>query len=360
MSYRPQMSFFNAEDPAEYPIPNIEPAHFWSRSRSDIAQLRKTFIRQWLLASIELWIVIFLIVTLYFGTGHDPNRYTINLDVAIVDFDGDVAGRYFLNAFRQSAPGNSTLNWRYKGPDDYNNNVDDTRREVDDGYVWAIVVLRPHTTSQINRLLSAFLNTSTSLTSPFATLLPVLVTYEDGRNTFTVNNYVLPPIRSALAIASAQYSQMLRKELVSALQTSSNPSVNRNIQLSNALQLESLFANPLAVQYQNLHPGFPYVGQLASTLGYIYLYLISALTVGGAIQFLSVFGERSDRSNDLIVGFFCSSGKNLLYGFDCLSCFQRFFSSFHHIFHLFADCSLVLWYRFRQSIHALLDVQLAR
>ena len=291
MFSRKRLGFVNAEDPEEYKTPNIQPVHFWSRSHPDIAKLRKTFIVQWLFASIELWILIFLIVTLYFGAGQNPNQYTDNLDVAIVDFDGDVAGRYFLNAFRQSAPGNSTLNWRYKGIGDYNNNVEDTRSEVDNGYVWAIVVLRPNTTRFINATLSTFVNTSISITSPFSTVLPVLVTYEDGRSTFSINNYVLPPIRSALAVANARYSQMLRQQLTSALLTSSNASVDRNIQLSNTFQLGSFLANPLSAKYQNLHPALPFVGQFATTLGYIYLYLISSLVVSGAIRFVSVFGK---------------------------------------------------------------------
>lgn len=291
MFSRRRLGFVNAEDPEEYRTPNIEPVHFWSRSRPDIAKLRKTFFFQWIIASIELWILIFLIVTLYFGAGHNPNQYTNNIDVAIVDFDGDLAGQYFVNAFRQSAPGNSTLHWRYKGIGDYNNNVEDTRSEVDHGYVWAIVVIRPNTTRSINATFSSFVNTSTSISSPFASIPPVLVTYEDGRNVFSINNYVLPPIRSALAVANAQYSQMLRQQLAAAVLTSSNSSVDRNIQLLNTFQLGSFLANPLSAKYQNLHPALPYVGQFATTLGYIYLYLISALVVGGAIRFLSVFGK---------------------------------------------------------------------
>ena len=33
------------------------------------------------------------------------------------------------------------------------------------------------------------------------------------------------------------------------------------------------------------------LGQLATTLGYIYLYLVSGLIVGGAIKFIGPFGK---------------------------------------------------------------------
>jgi hypothetical protein len=258
MLYR--SSYIVAEDPASYITPNIEPVHIWSSSRKDIVTLRKTFFRQWFFASIELWIVIFLVSALYLGTGQNPSRYANNLDVAIVDFDGDLAGYYFLNAFQQSLPGNLTLNWHYKHPSDYTNNVDNTQYDVENGKVWAIVVLRPNTTRLINESLSALLTTTVSLTSPFASTLPILVTYEDGRNSFTVNNYVLPPIRSAIATGNARYGQILREELIANLSSSSSSSVNRNSQLKNVFQLGSLLAEPLSAAYQNLHPAFPFVG----------------------------------------------------------------------------------------------------
>jgi hypothetical protein len=254
------VSYAIAEDPASYALPNIQPVHFFGSSRKDIVQLRKQFLRQWIFASVELWILIFLIATLYLGAGHNPNRYTINLDVALVDFDRDIAGYYFLNAFRQTAPGNSTLHWRYKHPDDYSNNIDNTPHDVEDGQVWASVALRSDTTRLINKSLSALINTTTLLTSPFITTPPILVTYEQGRNSYTVNNYLVPAIQSAIAMASARYGQFLRQELIGNLSFSSNSSVNRNLQLLNTFQLGSLLVDPLSVKYQNLHPASPHVG----------------------------------------------------------------------------------------------------
>ena len=261
--YYQRFTYINAEDPGEYAVPDVEPVHIWSRTRTDIAKIRKTFLHQWLFASIELYILIFLISTLYLGAGHNPNRYTRNLDVAVVDFDNDLASYYFLNAFRQSGPGNLSLNWRYKDQTDYDNNVDNARHDVENGYVWASVVLRPNTTRYINQTLAAFLNSSTLLNSPFAVISPILVTYETGRNSFTVSNFVLPPIRAAIAIATAQYGQMLRQQLIGTLSSSPNSSTNRTVQLFNTFQLGSLLADPLAATYQDFHPSSPYVGLLS-------------------------------------------------------------------------------------------------
>jgi len=249
-----------AEDPSSYPIPSILPVHFFSSLRKDVVALRPRFFGQWLFSSIQLWILIFVLCAMYFGAGHDPSSRTHNLNVAVVDFDGDQAGRFFLNAFRSTPAGNQTLYWRYKYPSDYDNSVSETQRDVDNGQVWASISLRPNTSSAINASLQALLSSTTALTSPFATTLPVLVIYEDGRSTYTVNNFLLPAIRSAIATATAAYGQSLRAALIANLSSSSISANNRNVQFLNTFQLGSLLSNPLNAQYNNLHPGLPYIG----------------------------------------------------------------------------------------------------
>jgi len=262
MPYRRQLSYVIAEDPASYATPDIEPVHIWWSSRKDIVALRKKFVVQWLLASIELWILIFIISALYLGSGHNPNRYTTNLDVAIVNFDGDLAGYYFFNAFQQSPSGNLTLHWHYKYPSDYNNNLGNAQSDVENGKVWATVVLLPNTTRLIDDSLSAFINTTTLLTSPFIFTPPISVTYESGRNSFTITNYVLPAIVSAIAVANFQYGQTLREQLVENLSSSSDSSSDRSLELLNTFQLGSLLVDPLAAKYHDIHPASPYVGLL--------------------------------------------------------------------------------------------------
>ena len=258
------------EDPASYPTPKVEPVYFWWSRRADIVALRKTFLRQWCLAMIELWFLIFVIASLYLGAGHDPSRYTGNLDVAVVTFDDSLASQYFLNGFRQSMPGNLTLGWRYKYADDYGNDIDRTRRDVEHGQVWATVVLRADTTRRINDSLNALTNGTDVLNSPFAALPPVLVTYEEGRNAFTINNFVLPPIRAAIARASAQYAQLLRRSLIGNLSAFNSPN-NRRAQLQNTYQLSSLLADPFTAMYDNLRPASPFVGSSSASLSHTML-----------------------------------------------------------------------------------------
>ncbi|CAF3496261.1 unnamed protein product [Rotaria sp. Silwood1] len=198
----------------------------------------------------------------YLGSEHNPNRYTGNIDVAIVDFDGDQAGSFFLDAFRSTPPGNLTLHWRFKYPDDFGNNVNETRQAVDDGQVWAIVVLRPNITATINKSLLALINSTTLVTYPFFNTLPVLVIYDEGRNAFTQNIFVLPPIHAAIVTANNRYSKTLRTTIISNLYSTSFLNNNRTLQLQNTLRLQRLITNPFAVEYNNLHRALLYVGML--------------------------------------------------------------------------------------------------
>ena len=279
-----QTGYIIAEDPS-YPTPDVEPEHLLWSKRRDIIEIRKTFLCQWLFAAVQLWILIFFMTIIYLGSGHNPNRYTTNLEVDIIDADGDLAGSCLINAFKQTPSGRLSLHWIYKNSNDYDPN------DVTDGKVWASVYLRSNTTKLINDSLVLFVNASTSLSSPFALQQPVIVTYESGRNVFTISNYVIPPIQAALAVANSKCGQIIRKELINYLYSSTNTSVNRTLQLLNVLQLESFFANPLPATYVNLHPGAPFVGQLATTLGYIYLYLVAGMIVGSTMVFLTPLGK---------------------------------------------------------------------
>ncbi|CAF3987151.1 unnamed protein product [Rotaria sp. Silwood1] len=265
MLQQQQSTRSSARTSALNPKTTTDFVHVWS-SRKDIADLRVQFIYQWIIGCVPLWIFIFIMCVFYLGSGHNPNRYTKNLDVAIVDFDGEQAGSFFLNAFRTTPPGNLTLHWEYKNPNDYGNSVNETPQAVDDGQVWAIVVLRPNITSTINKSLYALINSTTLVTYPFVNTPPVLVTYDEGRNPFTQNVFVLPPIRAAIATANKQYSQALRTTISSILSSTASLNSNRTLQLQNSLRLKQLLANPFAVQYTNLHPALPYVGMFESNI----------------------------------------------------------------------------------------------
>ncbi|CAF2053923.1 unnamed protein product [Rotaria magnacalcarata] len=129
------------------------------------------------------------------------------------------------------------------------------------GHIWAVVSLQANTSSSINASLLALINGTSLLTSPVVLSPPVLVVYEEGRNSYTMDYYVLPAIESAIATATAAYSQALSTVLINNLSSSLN-TANRTLQRLNPLALSSVIANLLNAQYNNLHPAYPYVGRV--------------------------------------------------------------------------------------------------
>ncbi|CAF0866267.1 unnamed protein product [Didymodactylos carnosus] len=146
-----------ADDPYSYPTPNIEPEHFWSK-RDDVKKVRRQVLFQWVFVSIQLWILIFLMAALYLGQGRNPDGYTRNLDVLVVNFDQELAGDFFIDAFEQSGPGSLTLHWHYRAPSDFSFDPNNTRMEVSKGKVWASVFIQQGTTQRINQTLEQLVN----------------------------------------------------------------------------------------------------------------------------------------------------------------------------------------------------------
>ena len=239
--------------------------HLWS-SRPDVAAIRRAFLCQWILGYIPLWIVIFIMCAFYFGAGVDPYNKTHNIGVDIVNFDQGEASNVLIDAFQSTPPGSLTLRWQYKSASDLDNRIEKAPAAVTDGTVWASVVLRPNVTAIIERTLSSLVQSTETLTYPFAKTLPIQVIYEEGRNTFAQNNFILPAIRSAIATASQSYSEMLRARAMSMLSSTTNPSINRTLQRQNILRLRRLFSDPLVAEYYNVHPASPFVGKSQTTV----------------------------------------------------------------------------------------------
>ncbi|CAF1142717.1 unnamed protein product, partial [Didymodactylos carnosus] len=211
-----------ADDPYSYPTPNIEPEHFWSK-RDDVKKVRRQVLFQWVFVSIQLWILIFLMAALYLGQGRNPDGYTRNLDVLVVNFDQELAGDFFIDAFEQSGPGSLTLHWHYRAPSDFSFDPNNTRMEI---------------------------------------------FYEEGRNPTGINNYMLPAIRTAIMVASQRYGQYLRSTLIQRILSANDNAIILN---SSLIYLTSyllpLLSNPLNYSQMNFHPAQPFIGQLATTLG---------------------------------------------------------------------------------------------
>jgi hypothetical protein len=191
----------------------------------------------------------------------------------VSNFDDGLAGTYFLEAFHETPPGNQTLNWIFQQPSDVSPTI---VTQIENGEAWASVYMNAGTSDRLNEVLQSVLNgipyNSTYLPSSATTIV-----YDEGRNFNTINGYVLPPIRAAIAMASARYSAYLQSQ---AAQLS-------NVTLPNviaSISAASILYSPFSYTNMNLHPAVPYASLLATTLGYLFLWLIMLAVVGLAIR----------------------------------------------------------------------------
>ncbi len=191
----------------------------------------------------------------------------------VTNFDNGTAGDYFIEAFHETPSGNQTLNWIFQNPSDISSSIVD---QIEDGRAWASVYMNAGTTDSLNQVLQSILNGNTSNISYLPSSATTIV-YDQGRNFNTVNGYVLPPIRAAIAVASADYSAYLQSQVIE----------QSNATLSNiiaSILIANVTYSPIGSTDMDIHPATPYAAFLATSLGYLFLWLIMTSLVGMAVR----------------------------------------------------------------------------
>jgi len=193
--------------------------------------------------------------------------------VFVTNFDNGTAGDYFIEAFHETPSGNQTLNWIFQNPSDISSSIVD---QIEDGRAWASVYMNAGTTDSLNQVLQSILAGNTSNISYLPSSATTIV-YDQGRNFNTVNGYVLPPIRAAIAVASADYSAYLQSQVIE----------QSNATLSNiiaSILIANITYSPIGSTDMDIHPATPYAAFLATSLGYLFLWLIMTSLVGMAVR----------------------------------------------------------------------------
>ncbi|CAF0866286.1 unnamed protein product [Didymodactylos carnosus] len=241
-----------------------------------MAKIRRSLLILWIRSSIPLWVLILLIALIYLGGVANPNHYTRNLDVLIVDSDQQLVGQYFTRAFQQSNLGNQTLHWIYG----QSMSIEQVIQEVLRGKVWAAVYLSAGVTEQVNYVIHSILNAKSSIVNPitYDPVNTVTIVYEEGRNAATYNGWILPPIRTVLQTLSNQISAYIQSDIAQSSNT-----FNLYTQLS-LIQLADITTSPIQYTLMNIHPASPYVSQLGTTLGYLFLWLLMVTLVGANVK----------------------------------------------------------------------------
>ena len=189
----------------------------------------------------------------------------------MANFDNGLAGTYFLEAFRNSPPGNQTLNWIFS-----QSSNDTLVDQIEDGKAWASVYMNAGTSDRLNQVIQSISTGNLSRLSYVPSSATTIV-YDQGRNFNTVNGYLLPPIRAAIAVASARYANYIQSQSVRR----SNATVANVIA---AVTLANIAYSPIGSTSINLHPAVPYVSFLATSLGYLFLWLTTASLVAMSVR----------------------------------------------------------------------------
>ncbi|CAF1663844.1 unnamed protein product [Adineta ricciae] len=254
------------------PSTTPSPRHIWSND-PETAKIRRSLIIFWIRSSIIFWILILLIALIYLGSGVNPLWHTTSLDVFVTNFDDGLAGSYFLSAFSNTPPGNQTLKWIFQQSSTLPTWLDE---QIEDANAWASVYMNAGTSAQLTQVLQSILSGNATGLS-YNPASAVTIVYDEGRNLNTINGYVLPPIKAAIAVASAQYAKYFQSQL----------SQYSNITLTNVITsilAASITHSPISYTNQNLHPATPYAAILATSLGYLFLWLIMLALVGVIIR----------------------------------------------------------------------------
>lgn len=191
------------------------------------------------------------------------------MDVFVANYDNGLAGTYLLDAFRNTPPGNQTLNWIFT-----ESSRDTLLDRIENGKAWGLVYMNAGTSDRLNQIIQSILDGNSSSVSYVPSSATTIV-YDQGRNLNTVNGYVLPPIRTAIAVASTRYASYIQSQAVRY----ANATVGNVI---TAIELTNVTYAPIGSTSINLHPAVPYVSFLATSLGYLFLWLtMTSLVVMG-------------------------------------------------------------------------------
>ncbi|CAF1072455.1 unnamed protein product [Didymodactylos carnosus] len=288
----------NAIRPFRYPVPVVEPIHFWSKApNSEISAARKQTIIKIVVITVMMWVLLFLVACIFIGGGHQVPYNTKHFHVIIIDYDQQQAGTVLVQSFQNSPPRELTLHWIFTSPSNYNPNY--PIYEVTHGKVWAAVSIKPGTTQLINSAIDSVFSNTIAM-SAISVPPTVDIFFQSGRSFATMFQFIVPPILAAIGRANGQYSQILETRLIQQLNAMSSSSSSLRVS-SSILNLSAVSSNPILFTLNDLAPIKHNVGQAASTIGYIFVYLLALISVASAIGISKSLSGKI-RIFDIVVG----------------------------------------------------------
>eukprot|EP01113_Clastostelium_recurvatum_P034694 TRINITY_DN4739_c0_g1_i2.p1 TRINITY_DN4739_c0_g1~~TRINITY_DN4739_c0_g1_i2.p1 ORF type:complete len:432 (-),score=62.72 TRINITY_DN4739_c0_g1_i2:63-1358(-) len=220
---------------------------------------RGMIIKTLIISHVAVLVLYFAAMCIYLGATFQPEVYSSNLKVKIVDFDHGVVGATFTQFMRGVASQPNALGYEFPPSSEYNDDPRELSRQVDQGTdkVYAAIYVRAGASS-------AYMNAlrdSTTLPSynPAAALTMI---YDESRNPL-LNGRVAAPLR---VISTTFVGMFATSRAPKVLSMALNDTQVATILLSHPYMI----AAPVSFTIQNLHPTLSSVLSPATNVGFIY------------------------------------------------------------------------------------------
>lgn len=172
-----------------------------------------------LIFGIVLTTLFLTLMSLYLGANYQPEAYLMNLNIYVVDFDQGVIGQSLLNLTYGEISNSSypSPDWTVYSPVNFEYNPDLVRSSVENGNVWAAIVVNPGASNN----LSLATNNADPNYNPHHI---ISVFYDESRDPQTVHNHIKPSITHLLRRFNEHFSQNWTQQV--ALNNVNNTLVN--------------------------------------------------------------------------------------------------------------------------------------
>ncbi|KAH8119235.1 hypothetical protein DFH11DRAFT_1563712 [Phellopilus nigrolimitatus] len=211
-------------------------ARFWDRDPVTAAK-RRIYFKTMFGGTFLTTLMIFGVLSIFWGSLWKTDSYTHNLNGWIVDFDGGPIGQTVTQAFLNATGRPEQMSWKAVDASQFANGVDDVAQAVVDEKAWVAVTVNPGASNNLSAAIA-------SADASYNGSLAVTAYAAEARNE---NGYmIIVPVMEVPLVAAAKAFALLNSR-----QIASNSSTNFQQLL---LQAPSIVTQPVYYTIANIRP----------------------------------------------------------------------------------------------------------
>ncbi|KAL7272740.1 hypothetical protein RUND412_004440 [Rhizina undulata] len=202
------------------------PVDFWD---PELRGTRKKLLKRWGAMTAFLALMIFMLLSLYWGALVRSNVNMPSLTVLVVDFDSLVApyqnttpivGPLITQlALAQNSNPGPNLGYYQRSPAEFNNDPMEVRRQIYENKYWAGIVINSNATALL-------MNTVANGNSSYDPSGAAQIYYVQARQENAINSYVLPQISNLQGIIASEFGDLWIPQVVANM---TNATIRQNV-----------------------------------------------------------------------------------------------------------------------------------